>query len=277
MDRRTLLGGAGIIGTVGTLGAAGAGLALRNSAEDRGPAARLAQSAGSAQRSVAPKNATLAAGVALGYLPGSAGMFASPTHERLMRDTAVGLSWAAWSPAQAAASAARALHSLFRTSRTVGLSIGALHRPETSSGSLQTLAITAHFAIDDAPWFAEFPAWSYTAAGPTSAERRTQPLTFSSRAPDTVALAIDYALRSESVPSSVQPVGSLYLPIGTSTAALDGLASGLYVVAGPDAGGALPDFAALIFNGDVNRPIASADGRPIAFEYLTIAVRPVAV
>ena len=274
MDRRTFITGAGTIGSVGALAAA---TAMRETNAAKARRSGLAQAAAprsvNAATSAARATATVAA-LTLGYLPGSAGMFATESDERARADRFGSLRWTRWDPSLVAATTHSAAHSLFWTSRDVDVSLGALHRPETAQAGITSLAITAHYAIDEAPYFVPFIAWRYEAATSLGHERRTQPLTLTAGMPDRVALEVTYVLQPAAAGVGVAASGSLYLPIGTSAQTQSGLATGLYVLAAPSPGGALPDLSAYEFSGDTHAPLAAAGGQPIDFEYITLAVRP---
>jgi hypothetical protein len=281
MDRRKFLSG---IGTVGTIGAVATGLAVRESSATKARASGLAQAAGAGNQSrpastAAQTNKSLAAdGVTLGYLPGSAGIFATPTVERMMRATATGLRWARWDASLATQTSQSAIHSLFKVSSLVDLSIGVLRRADAAASAVRGLDIVAHFAMDDAPYFAPFSAWRYEATGLSTAPKSTQPITFSARIPDHVALEVNYALNPSAIASGIRSAGMLYLPIGANSASSAGLATGLYVFASPSAyTGVQPDLSAYVFSGDVHTPLADPSGRALDFDYLTLAIRPVAI
>lgn len=281
MDRRTFLSGAG---TAGTLGAVATGLALRETGAARARASGLARAAGAGQAGGPVSMAGVPAkvrptdGLTLGYLPGSAGMFATPTVERLMRQNATGLRWARWDAATAQANRS-AVRTLFKVSSLVYLSIGVLRRAVgVGAGPLAGLDITAHFAIDDAPYFAPFAAWSYEAAGIGTPQKSTQPISFSARIPERVALEVSYALAPGAVATGLSSAGSLHLPIGADAATGAGLGMGLYVLATPSASsGVQPDLSTYVFSGDVHAPLADPAGRALDFDYLTLAIRPAAV
>ena len=277
MDRRTFLSG---VGTAGTLGAVATGVALRETGAATARVSGLAEVAGAGQVGDPVSIAGVAAkvrttdGLTLGYLPGSAGMFATPTVERLMRPNATGLRWARWDAAAAQANPS-AVRTLFKVSSLVDVSIGVL-RPAGAggAGALAALDITAHFAIDDAPFFAPFAAWSYRAAGIGTPRKSTQPISFSARTPERVALEVSYALAPGAVATGLSSAGSLYLPIGSAA----GLGMGLYVLAAPAAdSGVQPDLGAWLFSGDVHAPLTDSSGRAPDFDYLTLAIRPTAL
>ena len=276
MDRRKFLSG---VGTVGTIGAVATGFAVHDSGATKARAGGLARAAGAGSRGVPasarPGKALAADGMMLGYLPGSAGMLASPTVERMMRASATGLRWSRWDPALAAQTSQSAVHSLFRVSSLVDLSIGVLRKAgNADTGRLTGLDITAHFALDDAPYFAPFTPWRYEAAKPRTPPKSAR---FLARIPDRVALEVNYALRPGAFAGGISGAGMLYLPIGAN-AATTGLATGLYVLATTSAHtGVLPDLGAYVFSGDVQAPLADPSGRALDFDYLALAIRPVAI
>lgn len=282
MDRRTFLGG---VATAGSIGAAATGLAVRDSSATKARASGLVQAAGAGNQTrpastAAQANKALAAdGVTLGYLPGSAGMFATPTVERLMRATATGLRWATWDASLTTQANQAAIHSLFKVSSLVDLSIGVLRRADTAAvGALRGLDIVAHFALTEAPYFAPFSAWRYEAAGMSTPSRSTQPISFSALAPGFVALEVNYSLQPSAIATGITNAGTLYLPIGANLASSAGLATGLYVLATPSSyTGVQPDLSAYVFSGDVHAPVADPSGRALDFDYLTLAIRPVAL
>ncbi|MBK7470656.1 MAG: hypothetical protein IPI73_08530 [Betaproteobacteria bacterium] len=280
MDRRKFLSG---VGTIGAAGVVATGFALRESGATKARAGGLAQAAGVAGATgvtplVAAK-ARVADGLTLGYLPGSAGMFATPTVERLISTKAAGLRWSHWDPSLPAQAGQPAARSLFKAGNLVAVAIGILHRAEgVATGALGALDVTAHFAIDDAPYFAPFSAWRYEAAGFATRAKSTQAISFSARMPDRVALEVNYALNPSVIAGGFANAGMLYLPIGTSAASAAGLTTGLYVLAAPSAGtGVQPDMGAYVFSGNVRAPIVDPAGRAPDFDYLTLAIRPIAI
>jgi hypothetical protein len=279
MDRRQFFSG---IGTLGTLGAVAAGFATQESGAAKARASGLAQAAvGSSQASSPsvrsqPSKVLAADGMSLGYLPGSAGMFASPAVERLMQESATGLRWSTWDASSATQANQSAMHSLFKVGSLVEISIGLVGRSNDATASMvNSLDITAHFAIDDAPYFASFIAWGYQGSGAAAAPISTR---FVARSPDRVALNVAYALHPGSAANGVSGAGNLYLPVGASAAPDSGLATGLYVLATPSSDtGVQADFGAHVFSGDMRAPIADPSGRALDFDYLTLAIRPVAI
>lgn len=278
MDRRQFFSG---IGTVGTLGAVTAGMAFRESGATKARTSGLAQVAGAGSPANPVSSATqnnkalTAAGLALGYLPGSAGIFASPAVERQMQESATGLRWSAWNASLATQTNQSALHSLFKVSSLIDMSIGIVQRGGDVASALAGLDVTAHFALDDAPYFASFMAWQFQAAGKPLLPKWAR---FYARVPDRVALAINYAIQPSAVATGVSSAGNLYLPLGANAAAESGLATGLYVLAAPSAEtGVQPDFGAYMFSGNDRAPIADPTGRALDFDYLTFAIRPVAL
>lgn len=277
MDRRKFLSG---IGAIGGIGAVATGVAFRESGEAQARAGRLAQAAGAGGRTATAaggqaSKALAVHGMSLGYLPGSAGMLASPTVERLMRTNATGLRWARWDAASAAQAHQASLRSLFRSSTLVDLTVGTLRRVQDPAASgLQGLDITVHVALDDAPYSAPFTAWHYESAKPATAPKSSR---FLARVPDRAALEVTYALDQSAVADGVSRAGMIYLPVG-ATAATAGLATGLYVLAATSVDtGMQPDLGAYVFSGDVNAPLADPFGRAPDFEYLALAIRPIAV
>jgi hypothetical protein len=267
------------------MGAVATGVAVRESSASKARASGLAQTAGAGNQAGSASTAARASkdlaadGVTLGYLPGSAGMFATPVAERLMRANATGLRWARWDVSLTTQTNQSAIHSLFKVSSLVDLSIGVLRRADDAAASaVRGLDIIAHFAIDDAPYFAPFSAWRYEATGLSTPPKSTQPITFSARVPDFVALEVNYALNPSAIATGISSAGMLYLPIGANAPSGAGLATGLYVFASPSTyTGVQPDLSAYVFSGNVHAPVADPPGRALDFDYLTLAIRPVAV
>jgi len=177
MDRRTFLTGAG---TLGGIGAAGTGAVLLNGRAGDARARGLAQAAGAAAPARPGAGSTQASksripdGLTLGYLPGSAAMFGALAGDRQMRLSTIGLRWAAWDGSSAAQAGQTAIQSLLPGDSAVDVSIGILRQADSANAILTAMEIVAHYAIDDAPFFAPFNAWSYQAAGIAKSARRTQ-------------------------------------------------------------------------------------------------------
>lgn len=270
------------VGTVGLLGGVGAGLSAVQTSATQARASGLAVAAGAegALRSVPAAGragrAPAIAGLALGYLPGSARVF----DPNLMgaRSTA-GSRWAKWDPSLAALNFPLAVPSLVKSDSVVDISISMLQQAGTLNGSaLKSLDVVAHFAITEAPFFAPFEAWHYRGASRSTPAKYSQPITFSGSVPDFVSLQVNYAINASAVAAGTSSSGLLYLPIGASANSRAGLSTGLYVFATPCAGtGAQPDFGTYVFSGNFRAPIAEPSGRPIDFDYLTLAIRPASV
>lgn len=272
MNRREFLWS---VGAAGTASAAATGVATRElERKARADGLQKAATTNAAPSRLTTNNAEKpsAPGVILGYLEGSAGMLANPAAEHRARE-ATGLPWLKWDRAAAAASAA----SLFKRSTTVNLSIGVLQRaPPTYASTLQALEITAHFAIDEAPYFAPFGAWSYRAESRGARKALTQPLTFTAEVPDRVALEVSYGLDATTIAGGTPNSGGLYLPVGRDSAT--GLTTGLFVLAAASpVTGTAPDLSVLVFSGDIHTPLVGARGDRPDFDYLVLAIRPIAI
>jgi hypothetical protein len=271
MDRRKFLWTAG----AASAASATAGSAIREYVNARARADGLQKAAGGS-KAVTRASAARAEnrgneGLLLGYLPGSASMVANATAEHRMQEFARGLAWSRWDHAASQAST----WSLFKRSSAVHLSIGALQRPSSMSGTLRSLDVIAHFAIDDAPYFAPFGAWSYRANSLAAKQSTTQPLTFTVEVPDRVALEIGYSLNPMAIASGTAAEGSIYLPVGRDGAT--GLATGFYVLAAasPETGKA-PDLGGWMFGGN-DGSLVDSSGRQPNFDHVMLAIRPVAI
>ena len=278
MDRRTFLTG---VGSAGALGAIATGVVVNQSNPISARANGLATAAGannSAIQSSSPhaNKAVAVPGLAVGFLPGSTGMFATPDAEPRTRVTAADLSWSVWDSADATIDRSRT-HSLFKVSRQVDVSIGAVHANSTIAALavMRRLDIVAHFATDDALYFVPFNAAHFESADSVSRSKSTQPLSFVAQTPDRVALEINYALNPAFTAGGISSTGNLYLPIGGQDGNREGLAIGLYVLATPaTATGVPPVLSDFVFSGNVRAPLLSRSGAPLDFDYLTLAIRP---
>jgi len=239
MDRRTFLSRAG------TLGAAWPAFAAADGTRDEG----LARAAG----------APLSTGVeppalALGYLRASPALLTRLDAGEDVESLAGRLRWQAWRAGEGG--------QVFPADR-LAVSIGLLRRAE--GGPLDSLAITAHFAIEGTRDFAAFPAWRDVAGKGSRGASTSPPIGFTVPAPRQVALQVDYGMGDRK--------GTLAWALGGH----DGPNAGLFVIAGPSrATGRLPNLASCAFSGDANAPLVLADGRAPDFDYLPVAIRPVA-
>ena len=280
MDRRTFLTG---IGSAGTIGAIAAAVAVRESNTVGARANGLAQVAGASNSprltSSSQADKAIRHGLTVGYLPGSSGMFSSRAVEAQMSANAAHFSWSVWDGAIATTDGSP-VHSLFKVSRQVDVSIGAVHAHSTSATLtvMRSLDIVAHFATDDAPYFAPFNASHFETSDSASRSNSTQPLSFIAHTPDRVALEINYALNPAFTAGGVSSAGNLYLPIGGQVRNSVGLATGLHVLVTPStATGVPPELRDYIFSGNVHAPLANRSGAPLDFDYLTVAIRPIAL
>ncbi len=155
----------------------------------------------------------------------------------------------------------------------VNVSIGMLQRAQGAGTQemLRSIEMVAHFAIEDAPYFAPFHAWKYEAAAASKRANATPPITFEAAMPDRVGLQVNYALIAENLAPGVKGSGMVYLPLG----ARDGPGTGLYVLAGPSpVTGNQPDLGAYTFSGSLHAPLRGPTGRMPDFDFVTLAIRP---
>lgn len=239
MDRRSFLARAG------TLGAAWPALSAAGDARAEG----LARAAG------APLSATGAApAIALGYLAASPALLARHDADEDIEGLAGRLRWQPWRSGEGG--------QVFPAGR-LAVSIGLLRRADR--GTLDALSITAHFAIEGTPEFAAFPAWRHAAASGSRPAASSPPIGFEVPAPRQVALQVDFA------------AGERRGTVAWALGGHDGPNAGLFVIAGPSRStGRLPNLAACVFSGDIHAPLVLADGRAPDFDYLPVAIRPVA-
>jgi hypothetical protein len=223
----------------------------------------LAKVAGGAAKASARGAAPLAQALSVGYLPGSAGLLEYASRGQAWPQLVSQMRWAGWQPSFA----------LPIFDSRVDISIGTLklaqvHAPST----LLSLEVVAHFAIDQAPNFAPFNAWSYKAARGGKAAMRTAPLAFEAAMPDRVGLQINYAVEAAQSISRLASGGTVYLPVG----ARDGATTGIYVLASPSRiTGALPDFTEYTFSGDLVQPMRRNTGGTPDFDFVTLTISPV--
>jgi hypothetical protein len=266
MDRRAFLTGLGTIGAVAT-----GGWATRESSAASARAAGLAKAAGVPGPIAARTKARTAAagkrgGFVLGRLAGSSALLA---HESVDYAGHAGrLGWAVWD--ESAASAPSLFAKTFGSQGRVSIMLGALRPAAAANGlpMIESIDITAHFAIDDGH-FVPFHVSSYRAAGANRARATSAPVMFDALVPDRVALQIDYVLDEKSVSSSVAKKGSVYLPIGGA----QGAGTGLYLLAGPSStSGMPPELSGYVFSGDPHAPILASRGGAPDFDHIAFAI-----
>jgi hypothetical protein len=133
------------------------------------------------------------------------------------------------------------------------------------SPALQRLDVVARYAIDEAPNFVSFLAWSHVEGAPP---RTSYPVNFTVLAPDRVALDISYVL-APGVAGPAAQSGKLYLPIGGA-----GLAPGIYVMTTPSAStGITPDIQNFSYSGNLHNPLALRRGVPLDFDHFVFGIR----
>ena len=237
MDRRDFLAGVGLI-TAGNAGAAS--LATATSHAD-GAFAVNPQPLGLQQTADAT-----AAGLSLGYVPGSA--------ELLLAELTGQASSPTW----------RSL--LTPHGQRAEMSIGRLMPAPTRS--IRRIDVTVNYALAEPPYYAPFYAWQFvsTAGAPL---RQSSPLSFSSNVPDSAVVSVAYQVAH---PHSGELVaGTLHYRLGGS-----GLGPGIYALAAPSAAdGAPPDWSALAC-GKADGQLVRCDGGLIDFDYVTLALAPIA-
>ena len=244
MDRR------GFISVVGALAAtAGASVGVGNLREGRELAAAKARAAGLAQSAGMPASAaeTLMAPdrrfVDLAFVPESAIATTRTGVERAVARKAV----------QYASSVPR------YTVRLAGL------RRARLDPALQRLGVVVRYAIDDAPHFVSFVAWSHVEGSPA---RTSSPVNFTTLAPDRAALEVNYVL-APGIAGPAAQSGSLYLPIGGN-----GLEPGIYAVTTPSAStGLVPDVQDFSYTGNSREPLTVRRGVPLDFDHFVFALR----
>ena len=262
MDRRGFLAG------IGTLGAAAAGgwgtmeMGVRGArAQDLAKAAALTASDPKARSAAASARQA----ITLGYLPGSAGLLEYAARGWAWPQLATQMRWAGWHPALA----------LPIFDSRVDVSLGMLAHAQVHARSpLLSLDVVAHFAIEQAPFFAPFNAWQYTAPREGKPSKATSPLTFEAAMPDRVGLQVNYAMEPSHPVARLPASGTVYLPIGGR----DGAGTGIYVIATPSrVTGLPPDFTEYTFSGDLVQPLRRDTGGTPDFDFVPVAIAPIAV
>ena len=273
MNRRTFLAGVGTLGTLGTVATTGVVPHESVSVASRAAADTSALTASSrVAREVSAVGAPRS-GITLGYLPGSANLFGGALAYRSKLDGAIPLRWSDWKEAHLNRGSPS-----FKATRLVDISIGVLHRSNPAASAVKGLAVVAHFAIDDAPYFAAFDAWRHETIGSGATTRSTQLITFTAVVPNCLTLEVNYTLDASRVANVIAPAGTLSFSVGDDRTPGAGLATGLYVLAAPSAStGVEPDFRDYVFSGDPRAPIADQASRAPDFDYVTVAIRSVAV
>lgn len=259
MDRRAFLTG------VGSMGAAAAGgwAALESHARSA-RATGLAKAAGVGRTAVskAANGAPRIDGLAVGFLPGSAGLLEAAMMGRKL-ELNTDSRWVTWAPS----------YSLPIYDNLVSISIGMMQTAQVAAAPdmLKRIEVVAHFALDGAPDFAPFNAWSYAGPGPMRKNASiTSPLTFEAGIPDRLGLQVNYAFTAERLAPDVAASGMVYLPVG----ARDGPGEGLYVLAGPSRyTGTQPDFSEYFFSGNMQAPLLRNTWGTPDFDFVTLSVR----
>lgn len=261
MDRR------GFLTAAGTLGAASAGgwkAAEQHAADKR--AAGLARAAGMGSPAGAgkagPQGTAPPAALSVGYLPGSAGLLeVAARGQRWDPYYATRMRWAQWQPSLA----------LPVFDPRLDISLGLLQSAQVWAAPdlLRSIEVVAHFAFDEAPYFAPFYAWRYDAPSAGKRARATAPLTFEAASSDRVGLQVNYAFGRDQVIPGLAETGTVYLPVG----ARDGPGIGLYVLATPSRiTGARPDFAEYTFTGDLLAPLRRDTYGTPDFDFVTLTI-----
>jgi hypothetical protein len=259
MDRRGFLTG---VGTIGAAAAGGWGTMEMGARSAR--AEGLAKASGAGAKSTAGRGGVpLRPSLSVGYLPGSAGLLEYAALGRAWPQLVTQMRWATWEPSLA----------LPIFDSRVDVSIGMLQSAQVHAASaLLSLEVVAHFAIDQAPYFAPFEAWSYEGPRVGKVAKRSSPLTFEVAIPDRVGLQVNYALESKQLTSRLTSGGTVYLPVG----ARDGPTTGIYVLATPSrVTGALPDFTEYTFSGDLINPLRRNTGGTPDFDFVPLTIAPV--
>ena len=202
--------------------------------------------------------------VTVGYLPGSAGLLEYAARGWEWPQLATQMRWAGWQSSLA----------LPIFDSRVDVSLGTLrHAQVYAASALLSLDVVAHFAIEEAPFFAPFNAWQYTAARAGKAARATSPLTFEAAMPDRVGLQVNYAMERTHPLARLSAGGTVYLPVGGR----DGAGTGLYVIATPSrVTGLPPDFTEYTFSGDLVEPLRRDTGGTPDFDFVPLTIAPVA-
>jgi hypothetical protein len=262
MDRRSFLTG------VGTIGAATAGGLSIIRGDARGArASGLANAAGAGVAAGASEKGLLdrrRASLTLGYLPGSPGLLDAAARGERWDHFASQMRWATWHP-----SLSYPTHE-----DRVDVAIGTLQsaRVWAAPGLVRSIQIVAHFALDAAPDFAPFDAWSYEGETMGKRSKASSAVVFEAGMPDRVGLQVNYAFARENLVYNLAETGMVYLPIG----ARDGPGTGLYVLASPSrVTGALPDFTEYRFSGNLNEPLLRVTGGATDFDFVPLTIAPV--
>jgi len=242
MDRR------GFISVMGALAAtAGASVGVSGVSQAREAAAAKARVAGLAQ---------------------SAGMPASAGETLMMPDAR--FVDVAFIPEQAIAASERGMERMgskavsFTGGTRYAIRLGGLRRARPAP-ALQRMDIVARFAVDEAPHFVSFLAWSHLEGSPP---RTSSPVNFTALAPDRAALELNYVL-APGIAGPGAKSGQLYLPIGGA-----GLAPGIYVMTTPSAStGIVPDIQDYSYSGNSRSPITVRRGVPLDFDHFVFGVR----
>lgn len=248
MDRRSF------ISVVGALAAtAGASVGLGNLREGRELAASKARAAGLAQSAGMPASAseTLMAPdrrfVDLAFVP----------------ESAIATTQAGEAPTLTRAGASKAVLSASLEPR-YSVRLAGLRRARLTP-ALQRLDITVRYAIDDAPHFVSFVAWSHVEGNPA---RTSSPVNFTTLTRDRAALEVNYVL-APGIAGSAAQSGSLYLPIGGN-----GLEPGIYAMTTPSAStGLVPDLQDFSYTGNSRDPLTVRHGVPLDFDHFVFALR----
>jgi hypothetical protein len=241
MDRR------GFISVVGALAAtAGASVGVSTLSQAREVAAGKARAAGLAQSAGMPASAAESLAVPdrrfvdVAFVPEHAADEAQEKMERMTKAVSV-----SGGPRYAI--------------RLAGL------RRARPSPALQRLDVVARYAIDEAPNFVSFLAWSHVEGTPP---RTSSSVNFTALAPDRAALEITYVL-SPGIAGPSATSGQLYLPIGGA-----GLAPGIYVMTTPSAStGLAPALQDFSYSGNSRNPITVRRGVPLDFDHFVFDIR----
>ncbi len=263
MDRRSFLTGVGTIGAV----TAGGLSTLRGDA--RGArASGLANAAGAGAAVSGSEKGLLdrrGASLTLGYLPGSPGLLDAAARGERWDHFANQMRWATWHP-----SLSRPTHE-----DRVDVAIGTLQGAQVwaAPGLVRSIQVVAHFALDAAPNFARFDAWSYEAETVGQRTKASSAVVFEAGMPDRVGLQVNYAFARENLAYNLAETGMLYLPLG----ARDGPGTGIYVLASPSrVTGALPDFTEYRFSGNLDAPLQRVTGGATDFDFVPLTIASVA-
>ncbi|MFO1312330.1 MAG: hypothetical protein U1F41_09730 [Burkholderiales bacterium] len=133
------------------------------------------------------------------------------------------------------------------------------------SPALQRIDVTVRYAIDEAPHFVPFVAWSHLEGTPA---RTSSPMSFVVQVPDRAALEVSYVL-SPGIAGPNAQAGSLYLPVGGA-----GLQPGIYAMTTPSAStGLVPDVQDFSYTGNSRAPLTVRRGVPLDFDHFVFALR----